>query len=67
MNVIKTIAKKEFMQLLSEPRLIGFIIFMPVLMLLLFGFALKLEPKNVKMAYVDADKSFFSNLIKTNL
>jgi len=67
MRVIKTIAKKEFMQLRSEPRLIGFIIFMPVLMLLLFGFALKLEPKNVQMAYVDADKSFFSNLIKTNL
>jgi len=67
MRVIKSIAKKEFMQLRSEPRLIGFIIFMPILMLLLFGFALKLEPKNVPMAYVDGDKSFFSNLIKTNI
>ena len=67
MNIIKALAKKEFMQLKSEPRLIGFIIFMPILMLVLFGFALKLEPKNVKMAYLDEDKSFFSNLIKTNL
>lgn len=67
MNTIYTIAKKEFMQLKSEPRLIGFIIFMPILMLILFGFALKLEPKNVRMAYLDEDKSYFSNLIKTNL
>jgi len=67
MRVIKALAKKEFMQLKSEPRLIGFLIFMPILMLVLFGFALKLEPKNVKMAYVDQDKSYFSNLIKTNL
>ena len=67
MNIIKALAKKEFMQLKSEPRLIGFIIFMPILMLILFGYALKLEPKNVKMAYVDKDKSYFSNLIKTNI
>ncbi len=67
MSILTTIAKKEFMQLKSEPRLIGFLIFMPVMMLVLFGYALKLEPKNVAMAYVDADKSFFSNLIKTNL
>ncbi len=67
MGVIKTIAKKEFMQLKSEPRLIGFLIFMPIMMLVLFGYALRLEPKDVNMAYVDEDKSFFSNLIKTNL
>ena len=67
MGIIKTIAKKEFMQLKSEPRLIGFLLFMPLMMLVLFGYALKLEPKDVNMAYVDADKSYFSNLIKTNL
>lgn len=67
MGVIKAIAKKEFMQLKSEPRLIGFLIFMPIMMLILFGYALRLEPQDVKMAYVDEDKSFFSNLIKTNL
>jgi len=40
---------------------------MPLLLLLLFGFALKLEPENVKMAYVDDDRSYFSNMIKTAL
>ena len=67
MGVIKAIAKKEFMQLKSEPRLIGFLVFMPILMLVLFGYALRLEPKDVNMAYLDEDKSFFSNLIKTNI
>ncbi len=67
MSVIGAVAKKEFMQLKSEPRLIGFLIFMPIMMLVLFGYALRLEPKDVNMAYVDEDKSYFSSLIKTNL
>ena len=67
MGIIKAIVKKEFKQLKSEPRLIGFIIFMPVIMLILFGYALRLEPKDVNMAFVDEDKSYFSSLIKTNL
>lgn len=61
------IAKKELLQLQKDPRLIALIIIMPLLMLVLFGYALKLEPKNVNMAYVDNDRSFFSNLIKTGL
>lgn len=65
--MIRAIVKKEFLQLRRDPRLIGFLFFMPVLLMVLFGFALKLEPKNVKMAYLDEDKSYFSNLIKTNL
>jgi len=65
--MIRAIVKKEFLQLRRDPRLIGFLFFMPLLLMVLFGFALKLEPKNVKMAYVDKDKSYFSNLIKTNL
>ena len=64
---IIAISKKELTQLKRDPRLIALIVMMPILMLLLFGFALKLEPKNVKMAYVDNDKSYFSNLIKTSL
>ena len=67
MHNVKAIAKKELTQLKRDPRLIGLIVVMPILMLLLFGFALKLEPKNIRMAYVDEDKSYFSNLIKTSL
>jgi len=65
--MITAIIKKELLQLRRDPRLIGLIVVMPIVMLILFGIALKLEPKNVKMAYVDDDQSLFTNLIKTGL
>lgn len=67
MKLIIALIRKEFIQLRRDPRLIGFIIVMPIVLTTLFGFALKLEPDNVKMAYVDEDPSIFSNLIKTNI
>ncbi len=67
MRHILALMKKEFIQLRRDPRLIGFIVLTPVALLVLFGFALKLEPENVRMAYVDEDRSVFSNLIKTNI
>jgi ABC-2 type transport system permease protein len=67
MKLILALIRKEFIQLRRDPRLLGFIIVMPIVLTTLFGFALKLEPDNVKMAYVDKDPSVFSNLIKTNI
>ncbi|MCG6871362.1 MAG: ABC transporter permease [Gammaproteobacteria bacterium] len=66
-RLVLAIMKKEFLQLRRDPRLIAFILFFPVVLVLLFGLALKLEPENVRMAYVDQDPSLFSNLIKTNI
>ena len=65
--MITAIIKKELLQLRRDPRLVALIAVMPLVLLVLFGIALKLEPQNVKMAYVDADQSVFSNLIKTGL
>jgi len=65
--MITAITKKELLQLRRDPRLVGMIIVMPLLFLLLFGVALKLEPQNVRMAYLDGDQSYFTNLIKTGL
>ena len=65
--MIMAIVKKELLQLRRDPRLMGLIIVMPLVLMVLFAVALKLEPNNVKMAYVDKDESFFSNLIKTGL
>jgi len=67
MKYVVALMKKEFLQLRRDPRLIGFIIIAPLVLLILFGLALKLEPEHVNMAYVDQDRSFFSNLIKTNI
>lgn len=67
MKLVLALVRKEFIQLRRDPRLVGFIIVMPIILTTLFGFALKLEPDNVKMALVDDDPSYFSNLIKTNI
>jgi ABC-2 type transport system permease protein len=65
--VIFALIRKEFIQLRRDPRLVAFIIVMPIVLTTLFGYALKLEPDQVKMAYVNEDPSFFSNLIETNI
>ncbi len=65
--MILAIIRKELLQLRRDPRLIGLIVVMPLLLLILFGVALKLEPQNVKMAYVDEAPSFFTNTIITGL
>jgi len=67
MRNMLALMRKEFIQLRRDPRLIAFILLMPVILLILFGYALRLEPENVRMAYVDKDQSLFSNLIKTNI
>lgn len=67
MNHIIALMKKEFIQLRRDPRLIIFILMAPLVLMILFGLALKLEPENVKMAYVDKDRSIFSEMIKTNI
>ncbi|HFQ62463.1 MAG TPA: hypothetical protein ENK39_09240, partial [Epsilonproteobacteria bacterium] len=65
--MIRTIIKKELLQLRRDSRLLALIVVMPVLLVILFGLALKLEPNNVKMAYYDEDKSYFSMMIDTKL
>jgi len=65
--MIMAIVKKELLQLRRDPRLMGLIIVMPLVLMVLFAVALKLEPNNVKMAYLDEDRSFFSDLIKTGI
>ncbi|HED14477.1 MAG TPA: ABC transporter permease, partial [Gammaproteobacteria bacterium] len=67
MKNILNLMRKEFIQLRRDPRLVVYILMMPLVLLILFGYALKLEPQNVTMALVDKDHSFFSNLIKTNI
>ena len=65
--MIMAIIKKELLQLRRDPRLMALIIVMPLVLMILFAVALKLEPNNVKMAYLDEDRSFFSEMIKTGL
>lgn len=52
--------RKEFYHLLRDRRTLLILLAMPIIQVLLFGFALSTEIKNTKVAVFDQDKSTFS-------
>jgi len=64
-NRIKAIAKKEFKQLLRDTRMLLVIFFFPVFLLVVFGYAINFDVKNVLLAVYDQEQSEMSaELIK---
>ncbi len=57
---VKAIAKKEFLQIARDPRSLALALFIPVLLLILFGFALSLDVDNVPLVIWDQDTSKLS-------
>lgn len=57
MNNVLTIIQKEFREIWRDPYSLGVAVFLPLVMLFLFGYALNLDVKNVPMAVVDLDNS----------
>jgi ABC-2 type transport system permease protein len=57
---IKAIAKKEFIHIFRDPRSLGMAIAIPMLLLILFGYALTLDVDNVPVAIWDQDKTQIS-------
>ncbi len=64
---IKAIAKKEFIQIFRDPRSLGMAIAIPMLLLVLFGYALTLDVDNVPLVIWDQDKSQVSRDYILNL
>jgi len=48
---------KEFIQIFRDPRLLGVVVVMPLLMLLLYGYAINLDVKHLRVAVYDQDRS----------
>ncbi|MEZ0536838.1 ABC transporter permease [Caldicellulosiruptoraceae bacterium PP1] len=64
-NRFKAIVKKEFIQIKRDKASFGLAFVAPILMLLLFGYAVKTEVDNVKIGILDLDKTIESReLIK---
>lgn len=61
------IVVKEFIQLKRDRLTFGMIIGIPVVQLVLFGFAINSDPKHLPTAVIDADKSEFSRTIVSRL
>jgi ABC-2 type transport system permease protein len=57
MNKIKQLAHKELRHILRDPRSLLIAILMPILMTLLYGYAINLDIKNIRLAVIDFDKS----------
>lgn len=56
-KIIKSMVKKEFKQLFRDRRMFMMLFVTPVLMLLIFGYAVDTDVKGVKMAVLDEDKT----------
>lgn len=57
MNAIMTIAKKELRQIIRDPRTLGVLLFIPMFLLVMFGYAISLDVKHIKLGAVDYDRS----------
>ncbi len=57
MRGIKYIALKEIRHILRDARSLTIAIALPILMTLLFGYAINLDIKNIKLAIIDLDKT----------
>jgi ABC-2 type transport system permease protein len=51
------IARKEVLHILRDPRSLAVAVLMPVVMVLLFGFAIDMELKNLPIAVLDLDRT----------
>ncbi len=57
MRRIIAVARKEFLHVLRDPRSLGVGIAMPAMMLLLYGYAIDMEMKHLRLAVLDFDHS----------
>src|ERR1700676_2666959 len=67
MRALGAMIRKEFVHISRDPQLIGFVVGLPVLLVVLFGYALRLKVDNMAVAVLDQDKSFFSVTVKDRL
>lgn len=61
LNRIKSLTKKEFLNLWVDKRITAMLLFSPVIQLIIFAWAVTLEVKNVTMVIYDQDKTQYSN------
>lgn len=59
----RAIASKEVMHILRDPQLLGFALVMPVILLLLFGYAVSFDLHDIPLAVVDQDRTSVSRAL----
>jgi ABC-2 type transport system permease protein len=61
---LRPVFRKELIEIRRDPRLLVFIFVFPVALLILFGFALRLQLNDVTMAVFDEDRQFPAMMVK---
>jgi ABC-2 type transport system permease protein len=61
------IFEKEFRQIARDPLSLGLLIFVPALMLIMYGYALSFDVKHIKVAVLDYDQSQASRSFQDSL
>lgn len=67
MRELVAVIRKELIHIRRDPRLIGYVVGLPIILLLLFGFALRLTIDELTVAVNDQDQTFFSLQVKDRL
>jgi ABC-2 type transport system permease protein len=67
MQGLRAVVRKEFLHIRRDPRLIGYVLALPVIILFLFGFALRITIDDLRVAVRDESRSFFSLALKDRL
>lgn len=67
MKALRAMIRKEFVHISRDPQLMGFVLGLPVILLVLFGYALRLKVDNMAIAVCDQDRTFFSVQVKDRL
>jgi ABC-2 type transport system permease protein len=67
MEALGAMIRKEFVHISRDPQLIGFVLGLPVLLLILFGYALGLQVEHMPLAVCDFDQTFFSSQVQDRL
>ena len=67
MEALLAMIRKEFVHIWRDPQLIGFVLGLPVLLLVLFGYALGLQVTHMPLAVCDLDGTFFSAQVRSRL
>ena len=57
---ILSISRKEFLHIIHDPRSLIIIIILPIMQLVIFGYALNMEIQNVDMAVIDHSQTSVS-------
>lgn len=60
---VKAIIRKEFIQILRDPRSLGVTIILPIVMLMLYGYGINMDVKHISTAVMDSDNTLQSREI----